>query len=309
MNVMKQIKFFLIILISILTLVACSKPDSVEHWIDNPTDKEITLNIDDNPLTIPAKSGIKYKIGYGKHTLSYNNESINFVVKPSKREGFINPTQSNYVFYKLIYIDKSNKIATDSFIDGLEKDIQYKTQVIVNGELQVIEVPFKVVNDLFIEKDTYAWDYFLDEDLPTTITLRDNVKDIKAKLFRESDFLKYIKKDGIDQQISFPSNRKKFNEFPKTIIPTIDLDTIKCPEGRVDVEKKIAAWNKIFNLSGSDFAEEYDNLTSIKSAVAERDLENKCYQDYNEDKSYKEAIEKIQETYTHKSYLNFFVIE
>lgn len=305
---MKQTKFFLIILISLLTLVACSKTGSVEHWIDNPTDKEITLNIDDNQLTIPAKSGIKYEIEYGKHTLSYNNEAVNFVVKPSKREGFINPTQSNYIFYKIIYAE-DNYVAVMRNLDSYTKDIQYKTPVILNGELQEMEVPFTVINDLFIEKDTYAWDYFLDERLPRTVSLKNRYISVQTKLFHEDDFLKYMKEEGLDQQISFPSNRKKFNELPKTIIPTIDLDSIKCPEGRVDAEKKIAAWNQIFNLSGSDFAEEYDNLTSIKSAVAERDLENKCYQDYNEDKSYKEAIEKIHDTYSHKTYLNFFIIE
>lgn len=305
---MKQIKIFLIILSSILTLVACSKPDSVEHWIDNPTSNEITLSIDDNQLTIPAKSGIKYKIGYGKHSLSYNNEAVNFVVKPSKREGFINPTQSNYIFYKIIYVD-DNYAAVVRNVDSYQKDIQYKTPVIINGELHEMEVPFTVINDLFIEKDTYAWDYFLDEKLPRTVSLKNRSISVQTKLFREDDFLKYMREEGLDQQISFPSNRKKFNELPKTIIPTIDLDSIKCPEGRVDAEKKITAWKQIFNLSGNDFAEEYDNLTSINSSVAERDIENKCYQDYSDDDGFKEAINKIYSIYSGKTYLNFFIVE
>ncbi len=319
MNMMKRIKFLLIILSSMLTLTACSKPDSTEHWIDNPTAKEIKLKIDDKELTIPAKSGINYKIEYGKHTLSYNNDSVNFFVKPlfskslknivqPKITGFINPTQSNYIFYKIVYIDDSSSVATDKFIEDIQRNTEYKTQVIFDGELQEVEVPFTVTNELFIERDKYPWEFFLGEKVPDIVE-QDKVATVKGKIFREDEFYEYMKDDvDFENHISLPSNPKKFNQLSKIVIPAIDLDNINCPEGRADVEKKIATWNHVLTLTGSEFAKEYDDMTSMNNRVATSEISNKCYQDY-QNESYTTQVEKITDIYNQNHNLNFFITD
>ncbi|OCG41791.1 hypothetical protein A9G25_03355 [Gilliamella sp. Bif1-4] len=62
------------------------------------------MTIDGSELTIPARYGVNYTLEYGKHTMLYNNDSLNFIVKPAKfgESGFINPIQSNCFLYTVI---------------------------------------------------------------------------------------------------------------------------------------------------------------------------------------------------------------
>ncbi|MWN05312.1 hypothetical protein [Gilliamella sp. Pas-s95] len=72
--------------------------------IDNPTPNEIKVIVDGKELTIPVKSSVNYTFEYGKHTLSYGNQSLNFIAKPSTTDssGLINSTQSNYIIVILL---------------------------------------------------------------------------------------------------------------------------------------------------------------------------------------------------------------
>lgn len=213
---MKQIKYILLLICS-LTLVGCFGSNSVEHWIDNPTADEIKIAIDDNEIIIPAKSGVNYKFESGKHSLSYNNDSVNFTIDASKTSAIINPTLSNYVIYKIVFTKDSLIGAIGNSINsatGKKDDINYKTTVIINGESQEIEAPFTVINNLFINKDEYKWDYSLNEHIPDSIKARKfKSKTIKTKIFHEDDFFNYLKNTGVEDEISFPVNSKKLREF------------------------------------------------------------------------------------------------
>lgn len=213
---MKKIKYFLLLVCS-LTLVGCFESNSIEHWIDNPTVNEIKIAIDGKELVIPAKSGVNYKFESGKHSMSYNNDTVNFNIDPEKSFAIINPTLSNYVIYKIEYKKDSLLGAISDTIksgSGKKDDINYVTQAIIDGELQEIEAPFMPVNSLFINKDEYKWDYFLDEPIPDSIKARKlKSKSVKTKIFREDDFSKHMHDIGTEEKISFPANTKKLSDY------------------------------------------------------------------------------------------------
>lgn len=213
---MKKIKYFLLLVCS-FTLVGCFESNSIEHWIDNPTVNEIKIAIDGKELAIPANSGVNYKFESGKHSLSYNNDTVNFNIDPEKSFAIINPTLSNYVIYKIEYKKDSLLGAISDTIksgSGKKDDINYTTQAIIDGELQEIEAPFMPVNSLFINKNEYKWDYFLDESIPDSIKARKlKSKSVKTKIFREDDFSKHMHDIGVEEKISFPANTKKLSDY------------------------------------------------------------------------------------------------
>ncbi|OCG00818.1 hypothetical protein [Gilliamella sp. wkB112] len=213
---MKKIKYFLLLICS-FALVGCFESKSIEYWIDNPTATEIKIAIDGKKLAIPAKSGANYKFESGKHNLSYNNDTVNFNIEPIKSFAIINPTLSNYVIYKIEYKKDSLLGAISDTIksgSGKKDDINYTTQAIIDGELQEIEAPFMPVNSLFINKDEYKWDYFLDEPIPDSVKLKKfKSKAVKTKIFSEDDFFKHMQDAGLKTKISFLANTKKLSDY------------------------------------------------------------------------------------------------
>ena len=165
---MKRFKYSLLLVCS-LSLVGCFESSttgkSVKRLIDNPTDKEIKVAIDGNELAIPAKSSVKYEFEYGKHQLTYNGQLLNFLAKltTSHNTGFINPIQFNYYMYRTYY--KNNQTNYESLIKE-----HFKTfEVTINGESHEIELPIKIINDVFIERndDRYEdeWNYGINDKL------------------------------------------------------------------------------------------------------------------------------------------------
>ena len=190
-------------------LGGCFESSSLDCWIDNPAINEIKLTIDGNELTIPAQSGIEYKFDYGKHTLTYNNDSLNFIVKPAKfgTISFINPTQSNYFINTVVY--STSNVSQEEY-DKISKKELKNLSVMVDGEQAEIELPTVEINDVFIDRMDTKWDYSFDEPFPEELSQELNLPkgsyyyDNKRKLFREGDFLDYLKNDGEDEAISFP---------------------------------------------------------------------------------------------------------
>ena len=306
MNVMKKLKSTLTLICS-LTLVGCFDStfsnSSVDRWIDNPTANEIKVTIDDKELTIPAKSGIKYAFEYGKHTLKYNGDSLTFMAKPaiSNNTGFINPTQSNYILLTTFYTN------SDKVYEEMIKPYLKIIQVSVNGEPAEMELPVKIINDVFIEKNGNSWDYSVDEELPDSVTVRgeNQYQAHKRKMYRESDFLDTINSEDIDEKVSLPYTPKKFSEIKKYVLPTIDLDKIECQEGREFLASQLQDWNKFFTTKGSESGNTYKQLTSHETFKKKHSL---CSgQDPNH--TYQMATREIEDVMDGLRQINFYVTE
>lgn len=308
---MKKIKYSLLLICSLI-LIGCSEPSSIDRWIDNPTANEIKVTIDGKELTIPAKSGVNYTFEYGKHTLSYNNDDFNFVVKPAQfgESGFINPTQSNYYLYTLIY--STSEISDEECEKILKQNREInKILAIIDGKEQEIKMPAKLINDILIERSDYHWNYSYDQPFPEKITqylrLKKNQSYQKRfrKLYRESDFIELIKDEQED--ISFPYQPKKFSEISQYVIPKINLNNIKCEEGRKYMESLLNDWNHLMTLKGSDFTKSYNNLASNDAMT--KGSTSVCTKENDPEQSYRKEIRQFVDALRSTRDVNFYVIK
>ena len=314
-NIMKKIIYSLLLVCSIF-LVGCiessTTENSISRLIDNPTDKEIKVAIDGNELVIPAKSSVNHTFEYyGKHQLTYNGQSLNFIVKPtnSYNAGFINPTQSNYYMLQIYYVDINGQM---KYNDMMKK--AYKIyQVTINGEPDEIELPVEIINDVFIEryygKYVQAWNYGINDKLPDEIGLeKGTTQTPRYKLFREADFIGYLA--GLDaglKTLQFPNQPKKYADLTKYTVPNINLADIKCDEGREFVKQHLADWNNLFTLKGDEFTKLHSQIISSDTYKKRSNIYDKCIKE--KDYTYSSAIRKIDSAFRPIEQVNLFITE
>ncbi|MCX8712040.1 hypothetical protein J3U66_01480 [Gilliamella sp. B2969] len=290
---MEKIKYILVFFCSI-ALAGCFEKNTLDRLIDNPTASDIKLIIDGTELTIPAKSEVNYSFEYGKHTMTYNNDSINFIIKPAKFGGttIINPTQSNYILHTNVYVTSAMKESESDKV--IEKQIN-NIPIIINGEVTEIPLTAKLINDVFIDQQDYDWDYGLDQDLPEEIT-REMSKNYAysetlTKLYRESEYIKLLKQDDIEEEISFPYQPKKFSEISSThFFPTVDLNAIECEPGREYIKNLYDQWQHLFTLKGGDFVSKYNKLMDDSDFDKQKQLENICNNQIDPNRTYHTAM-------------------
>ncbi|NUF50525.1 hypothetical protein [Gilliamella sp. ESL0250] len=311
---MKKVKYSLLLVCNI-TLVGCfgsdtSSSSSVDRMIDNPTPNEIKVVVDGKELTIPAKSSVNYTFDYGKHTLSYGDQSLNFIAKPSTTDssGLINPTQSNYYLLTTFYTTSN---VSDETYDKLIAKHLNSVPVIINGEQQELELPVKVINDVFIERRKDFWDYSVDEPYPDEVTLRGKgqFQSQKIKLFREDSFIESLKSEGLNEKVNFINQHPTFSEIKKYTIPNIQLDAIACKKGREFVETQLNDWNKFFTSTGKDLASLYKQLTSNETFQKKHAIIKECTSEGDTNQSYQSATRQLEEAFDETKQINFFVTQ
>lgn len=151
--------------------------------IDNPTNAEITVKIDDTEHKIPALGSLTTAVNYGTHSVSLNGENVgdfehkkdHIVMLMLKiadpKFPVLNPTKTQYVIVHEIYTSSADKENT---------------------------ISDPVVRDLYIPA---TWNYGLDEAFPTTVSTTSrrgspsNKEIVKNKIFRVAD---YTKEYGIE---------------------------------------------------------------------------------------------------------------
>lgn len=314
---MKKIKYSLLLACSI-TLVGCfysgnsSSSSSVDRIIDNPTAKEIKVIIDGKELVIPAKSKVNYTFEYGKHTLSYGDQSLNFIAKPSifkNAAGLINPTQSNYYLFTAFYTTAN---VSDETYDKLISSYINSIPVMVNGKQVEVELPVKVINNVFIEREQNFWDYSVDQPYPDKVTLRGKGKyqSRRIKLFREDDFIKDLKHEGLNEEIHFLNQPPKFSELKKYTIPNIQVNTIACEEGRVFLENNLNDWNKFFTSTGEDLYTIHKRLVSNETFQTKHEIIGKCNKEKDPNHSFYQATRVLEQAFNEVDKgVNFFITE
>lgn len=190
-----RVKHLVLSVLALISFISCDEykaPSSKVFQVDNPLTREIAIEIDGNALVIPATTAVPIALEFGKHTLTYNKESICFYAKKCEQEVVLNPTLSNYIFYHEFYTDPNNANKVAAEIEQIEQAYLYDFDL---GDGEIYEVPFKVLNSLFIEQDANFWHYGVDTSYPTSETIHQGSTSlsvvVKSKLFRESDFLDY----------------------------------------------------------------------------------------------------------------------
>lgn len=189
---LKKIVFLSIILV----LSGCDLfAKKIAFTIDNPTDKTITVQVDNNTYTLSPRTYEKIELIKGTHAVTYQNETAHFYLYENSRGGMINPTMSsyyiNYVFYKV------ENDGLDYEKTAKEMLFSYKNTDTIQGVLY--SGYFSKRDNLIVEKigDADGWAVEVDEDYPDGYRAKSALL-VTGKLFREDDYIKYIKdNDGI----------------------------------------------------------------------------------------------------------------
>ncbi|GKX57717.1 hypothetical protein [Leminorella grimontii] len=177
-----------LVLIACISLVGCFG-GSKEFSIDNPTDRPLTVSIDNKEITVPAGGMTNITLDAGPHQITLpNGENMKFSVLSAygnvEKAGIINPTRTRYVYVIQKYL-----------ADGA-------TPFTENGDVHVLNIngeaftgPFTDLgSELFIDNFNKNWNFGSTESLPETVYA--NGKDTyKTKLFRVNDFIHYYNTD------------------------------------------------------------------------------------------------------------------
>lgn len=300
--------------------VACGKATSSkgnDYWIDNPTSNEITVKIDEQEFIIPAESNVVANLSWGKHTMDYNGERINFFCKPGgnnveQAQTFINPTQSNYVIYNQLFLVADNPRATEEFVNWFLRENRDSIIYYEGGKKQKDLLPFSVDNSLFVTKSNISWDLFLNEELPNDLLIRnpfvikdnnevvennnlqgDRFQESKKKLFREKDFWAYCKiADSIDLRLA--TNQLKYNDYHPIHIKLSKINTVKGEKYQNyfrDLESKTNEW---LSLTDSEkVVKLQEELFGVQSIIARTDMKSEYLSEYPNDFSFNEVMDEF----------------
>ena len=165
--------------VALFVLASCS--GGATYWIDNPTNKEISVSIDGKGAIQLAPNEFKKmnkSIALGKHTMKVDDgNEISFDL--DKNHIVLNPTLSTYIIVLQEYgtgFASTNNYTTIT-LDGIEYEgpfpIVTSDPFIYSGDLNhLVDSPFK--DDITTTKTG-------------TVTLR--------KIFRKNDFIEFYKEE------------------------------------------------------------------------------------------------------------------
>lgn len=161
---------FLILCIAVLS--ACTQ--NAQLIIDNPSNKDIVVTLNEKQYDVKAQSNIAIEIKKGKTIMhvSNNNEDTSLTQTINiNNDGLLNPTQNTYVIFTDLYCPERE-------YEQYVKHLNTKKVVVVNNK-EYEEVDFQVFEDIFIPKN---WDYDLNTPFPKELEIKNNYL-VKSKLF------------------------------------------------------------------------------------------------------------------------------
>ena len=176
----KKQLFTLALICSLVAFIMSSCSGGAMYYIDNPTNKEITVTIDGKSTKLTPNEFKKMdgSLKLGKHTMKVDDgNEIAFDI--DKNHVILNPTLSTYI------------IVLQEYGTGIASDDDYTT-ITLDGE--EYEGPFPIVtSDPFIYSGdlNLLIDKTFKEEIYTsksgTVTMR--------KIFRKSDFIKFYEEE------------------------------------------------------------------------------------------------------------------
>lgn len=176
---------FLLITV-LLATTGCSlvpgTSSKVDFSIDNPTDAAISVAVDGQHYQIRAHDEQRVALEPGAHVLSSAAlGEVNFIVYAKGRGGLINPTLSEYVLSREIYVTSEEKLKNFGVGNSLM-------------ELDGVEFrgPHNKVQTLFIDK---TWSLGVHQPFPeqkTVVHVDRTGGKIVSKIFTAGDFIDYV---------------------------------------------------------------------------------------------------------------------
>ncbi len=173
-----------------LVLAACSS--KVDFEIDNPTATPLAISIDGKDLPVAPNASRPVSLAPGEHTLHTERlGDVRFNVYVDSRGGLINPTLSEYVTAREIYVTGEDRLKNFG-ASGLGIEIG---GVAFKG-------PFDKFHGLFIDK---TWNFGVREPFPQeqiVAHVDSSGGKISTKIFTAPDFITYVE-EGMGEPDAF----------------------------------------------------------------------------------------------------------
>lgn len=173
-------KALLFPVLAALALSACSS--KVDFEIDNPTNAPLAISIDGKDLPVAANASRAVSLAPGKHRLhSERLGEVRFIVYADGRGGLINPTLSEYVTAREIYVTGEDKLKNFGS-SGLGMEL---------GGVQ-FKGPYEKHHGLFIDK---SWNFGVRQPFPEEQIVAHvdaSGGKISTKVFTAPDFIDYV---------------------------------------------------------------------------------------------------------------------
>lgn len=173
-----------------LVLTAC--PSKVDFEIDNPTATPLAISIDGKDLPVAPNASRPVSLAPGEHTLHTERlGDVRFNVYIDSRGGLINPTLSEYVTAREIYVTGEDRLKNFG-ASGLDIEIG---GVAFKG-------PFDKFHGLFIDK---TWNFGVREPFPQeqiVAHVDSSGGKISTKIFTAPDFITYVE-EGMGEPGAF----------------------------------------------------------------------------------------------------------
>lgn len=307
---MKKMIVFSLLCLSVL--VSACDSGMASYWMDNPTNEPITVYIDEQAFEIPANTKIAVDLEFGKHQLKYKDQTVNFHNggRVNQSQAMINPTQSNYIFYKQIFMDKSDARSTDEFFEWALKTQSDSLRFVVNDTLMTLFVPFQVSNKVFISKTDFDWKYNVDEPLPQTVDLSNPMvtrrnrqllddpnyqagrfQETVYKIYREQDFINFIQEVSEDK-IAFVQEKIPYADLPKVKLTLTKDKEIKDEAYRKEIDNQVIAFEQWLDMKGSKSTKGFKDFFFSQKISK---LRSQYLEEHPEDYSFNQATNELNE--------------
>lgn len=313
-------KYFKLVLATLLVSavqLSCSGLSKGTYWVDNPTNKEIKVAIDDVECTIPANSGLDVEIEYGKHTLKYDGQSINMFVKGSAdNKVIINPTQSNYVNYAQLYVvDGTDEDTFNRFYEGFIAANGDSLNFKVGEDTMKMFAPMKVYNDLFIENTVNSWDYALDEAFPSNATIFTDTgkhyQTSKKKIFREKEFWDFFQDGQLkDSGLEIMLTKVAYKDLPRFTPDQKNYKMVQGDKYKAFLKSYYDSYDEWFSKTGTEVLQGPKKLDVIDESAEFGVLKYKYREDYPGDQTFTDAGYEYSNQQVGIAYrFNFLIID
>jgi len=159
---------------------------------DNPGDQPLTMQLDGQPVTIPAHDHVVEKLASGQHSLQTEAlGKVDFIVYNPTDKVLVNPTLSSYYITSEVYSTQPGSFGQHDFTWRAEgQDAGHRR--VENVEGAELEGDFWEHHELFIAKD---WDYDVHQDFPASTAQGGKISGggvKRRKIFTGPDIVNYL---------------------------------------------------------------------------------------------------------------------
>lgn len=299
------------LLAALLVLFSTSCLDSLKpgwkYLVDNPLDTDIVIQIDQKEYTIPARTTQPISISQGRHTLTYNGSSVDFVTKVNSNKSvtIMNPTLSNYMLHANFYIQRN---ARNKDIAAVYDENSYEYQ----SDSGLVKLPVRVLNLLFIDKTHHHWAFGLEDDVKSELSSSyPGKKKVFHKLYRESDYKKEFPEE-VAIGVVFPINSKKLSEQPAYVFPAGSF-MCDCDALNAFVEDLESRWNKMIADPSNIFQDVAKLSYDVTAEFGQNSKSSQqCSTQFNpgrDDKELKETLSRLSEETRYMSDASTFIVK